>query len=36
VVKGRHDGNRQEMQFAKVVPVAMGIVRADTKSDYAC
>jgi hypothetical protein len=36
VVKGGQDGNREEMQFAKLVPVAMGITRAGTKSDYAC
>jgi hypothetical protein len=35
VVNGGWDRNKEEMQFAKFVPVAMGIARAGTKSDYA-
>jgi hypothetical protein len=33
--KGRQDGNREDMRFAKLVPVVMGITRAGMKSDYA-
>jgi hypothetical protein len=35
VVNGGRDRNKEEMQFAKLVPVAMGIARVGTKSDYA-
>jgi hypothetical protein len=36
MLKDGQDGNREEMRFAKLVPVVMGITRVDTKSDYAC
>jgi hypothetical protein len=34
--KDGQDGNREDMRFAKLVPVVMGIARVGTKSDYAC
>jgi hypothetical protein len=34
-VKGGGDGNNEQMRFAKLVPVVMGIARAASKSDYA-
>jgi hypothetical protein len=36
MTKGGQDGNREDMRFAKLAPVVMGIARAGTKSDYAC
>jgi hypothetical protein len=36
MLKDGQDGNREEMRFAKLVPVVMGITRVDTKYDYAC
>jgi hypothetical protein len=36
MLKDRQDGNREDMRFAKLVPVVMGIARAGTKSDYVC
>jgi hypothetical protein len=36
MLKDGQDGNREYMRFSKLVPVIMGIARADTKSDYAC
>jgi hypothetical protein len=36
MLKGGQDGNREYMRVAKLVPVAMGIARAGTKSNYAC
>jgi hypothetical protein len=35
MVKGGQGGNQEQMRFAKLVPVVMGIVRAGSKSDYA-
>jgi hypothetical protein len=34
--KGEQDGNGEDMRFAKLVPVVMGVARAGTKLDYAC
>jgi hypothetical protein len=34
--KGGQDGNREDMRFAKLVPVVMDITRTGTKFDYAC
>jgi hypothetical protein len=34
--KGGQDGNGEDMRFAKLVPVVMGVARAGTKLDYAC
>jgi hypothetical protein len=34
--KGGQDGNREDMRFAKLVPVVMGIARVGTKSNYVC
>jgi hypothetical protein len=34
--KDGQDVNRADMRFAKLVPIVIGIVRANTKSDYAC
>jgi hypothetical protein len=34
--KDGQDGNKEDMQFAKLVPVVMGIARAGTKSNYVC
>jgi hypothetical protein len=34
--KGGQDGNREDMRFAKLVAVVMGIARVGTKSDYVC
>jgi hypothetical protein len=36
MLKGAQNGNREDMKFAKLVPVVMGIARARTKFDYAC
>jgi hypothetical protein len=36
MLKNGQDGNIEDMRFAKLVPVIMGIARAGTKSDYAC
>jgi hypothetical protein len=36
MLKDGQDGNREDMRFAKLVLVVMGIARACTKSDYAC
>jgi hypothetical protein len=36
MLKGRHDGNREDMRFTKLVLDVMGITRVGTKSDYAC
>jgi hypothetical protein len=35
VVKGGVDGNNEQMRFAKLVPIVMGIARAGSKSEYA-
>jgi hypothetical protein len=34
VVKGGRDGSNEQMRFAKLVPVVMGIARAGSKSEY--
>jgi hypothetical protein len=34
--KDGQDRNMEDMRFAKLVPVVMGVARAGTKSDYAC
>jgi hypothetical protein len=36
MLKGGQDGNREDMRFANLALVVMGIARAGTKSDYAC
>jgi hypothetical protein len=36
MLKDAQDGNMEDMRFAKLVPVVMGIARVGTKSDYAC
>jgi hypothetical protein len=35
VVKGGRNGSNEQMRFAKLVPVVMGIARAGSKSKYA-
>jgi hypothetical protein len=35
MVKGGREGNPEQMRFAKLVPVVMGIARAGSKSEYA-
>jgi hypothetical protein len=35
MVKGGQGGNQEQMHFAKLVPVVMGIARTGSKSDYA-
>jgi hypothetical protein len=34
--KGGQDGNKEDMRFARLVPVVTGIAQVGTKSDYAC
>jgi hypothetical protein len=35
VVKGGRDGSNEQMRFAKLVRVVMGIARVGSKSEYA-
>jgi hypothetical protein len=36
MVRGGRDGRKEEIRFAKLVPLVMGIARAGSKSDYRC
>jgi hypothetical protein len=36
MLKDGQDRNREDMRFAKLVPIVMGITRAGTKSNYVC